>query len=50
MIPKVRSVRGNPIEVVDRMLDMAGKKDDVLYDLGVTACVIRAAKRFGTRG
>ena len=42
-----------PIEVVDRMLDMAQvKKDDVLYDLGSGdgRIVIRAAKRFGTRG
>ena len=44
---------GTPIEVVDRMLDMAQvKKDDVLYDLGSGdgRIVIRAAKRFGNRG
>ena len=44
---------GTPTEVVDRMLDMAQvKKDDVLYDLGSGdgRIVIRAAKRFGTRG
>jgi SAM-dependent methyltransferase len=44
---------GTPIEVVDRMLDMAQvNKDDILYDLGSGdgRIVIRAAKRFGTRG
>jgi SAM-dependent methyltransferase len=44
---------GTPIEVVDRMLDMARvKKDDVLYDLGSGdgRIVIRAAKKFGTHG
>ncbi|HWP57241.1 MAG TPA: methyltransferase domain-containing protein [Candidatus Acidoferrales bacterium] len=54
------SARGNeeipfvptPIEVVDRMLDMAEMKPgDVLYDLGSGdgRIVIRAAKRFGVR-
>ena len=42
-----------PIEIVDRMLNLAGVgTDDVLYDLGSGdgRIVIRAAQRFGTRG
>jgi len=42
-----------PMEVVDRMLDMAEvKESDVVYDLGSGdgRIVTRAAKRFGTRG
>lgn len=42
-----------PIEVVDRMLDLAEvKPDDVVYDLGSGdgRMIIRAAKRFGARG
>ena len=42
-----------PIEVVDRMLEMAEvKKGDVIYDLGSGdgRILIRAAKKYGTRG
>jgi cyclopropane fatty-acyl-phospholipid synthase-like methyltransferase len=42
-----------PIEVVDRMLEMAEvKKGDVIYDLGSGdgRIVIRAAKKYGARG
>ena len=42
-----------PVEVADRMLDLAGvTKDDIVYDLGSGdgRIVIRAAKRFGARG
>lgn len=42
-----------PMEVVDRMLDLAEvKPDDVLYDLGSGdgRIVIRAATRFGAKG
>ena len=42
-----------PIEVVDKMLDLAGvKKGDVVYDLGSGdgRIVIRAAKKYGVRG
>ncbi len=42
-----------PIEVVDKMLDMAGVgPSDILYDLGCGdgRIVIRAASRFGARG
>jgi cyclopropane fatty-acyl-phospholipid synthase-like methyltransferase len=42
-----------PIEVVDRMLELAGvTENDVVYDLGSGdgRVVIRAAKRFGARG
>lgn len=41
-----------PVEVADRMLDLAGvTKDDVVYDLGSGdgRIVIRAAKKFGAR-
>ena len=41
-----------PIEVVDRMLELAEvKKDDVVYDLGSGdgRIVIRAAKKYGVR-
>lgn len=41
-----------PVEVVDRMLELAGvKKGDVVYDLGSGdgRIVIRAAKKYGTR-
>jgi cyclopropane fatty-acyl-phospholipid synthase-like methyltransferase len=42
-----------PIEVVDRMLEMAEvKKGDLIYDLGSGdgRIVIRAAKKYGARG
>ncbi|MGH7775548.1 MAG: SAM-dependent methyltransferase, partial [Candidatus Binatia bacterium] len=42
-----------PIEVVDRMLEMAEvKKGDIVYDLGSGdgRIVIRAAKKYGARG
>jgi cyclopropane fatty-acyl-phospholipid synthase-like methyltransferase len=42
-----------PIEVVDKMLEMAEvQKDDVVYDLGSGdgRVVIRAAKKYGARG
>ena len=42
-----------PIEVVDKMLEMADvKKDDVVYDLGSGdgRVVIRAAKKYGASG
>src|SRR5918992_276992 len=42
-----------PLEVVDRMLEMAEvQKDDVVYDLGSGdgRVVIRAAKKYGARG
>ena len=42
-----------PIEVVDKMLELAKvKKDDVVYDLGSGdgRIVIRAAKKYGARG
>ena len=42
-----------PIEVVDKMLEMAEvQKDDVVYDLGSGdgRMVIRAAKKYGARG
>ncbi len=42
-----------PIEVVDRMLEIAGVTNtDVVYDLGSGdgRIVIRAAKKFGARG
>jgi cyclopropane fatty-acyl-phospholipid synthase-like methyltransferase len=42
-----------PIEVVDKMLEMAAvQKDDVVYDLGSGdgRMVIRAAKKYGARG
>jgi len=42
-----------PIEVVDRMLEIAQvKRDDVVYDLGSGdgRIVIRAAKKYGARG
>ena len=43
----------SPIEVVDRMLELAGvTRNDVVYDLGSGdgRIVIAAAKRFGARG
>lgn len=42
-----------PVEVVDRMLELAEvKRDDVIYDLGSGdgRIVIRAAKKYGARG
>jgi SAM-dependent methyltransferase len=51
--PNLAEFVPSPVEVVDRMLELAGvTRDDVVYDLGSGdgRIVITAAKRFGARG
>jgi SAM-dependent methyltransferase len=51
--PNLAEFVPTPVEVVDRMLELAGvTRDDVVYDLGSGdgRIVITAAKRFGARG